>query len=112
MGALNSFPIDAFSPRVYGKYINQSDENAVNFIVINKDGTYQQYYKKAGQPEKINKGYWNLYKKESCQINFDSWKDIVGYIKQDEVSHNYAHYRNNKLMFFEDIDDAEYAKEE
>lgn len=96
---------------VFGKYVNHSHKNDTNSITLNKDGTYYYYYKKSGEQEKTFTGKWKQSStKNECQVIFVEWKDIVGYLKVDELSTNYAHHRGDKLMFFEDIEGAEYEK--
>lgn len=94
-----------------GKYVNDNNKNDINYIILNEDGTYFYFYKKMTNKEKFFRGKWkSSSKKSECQIIFFEWKDIVGYVKLDELSSNYAHHRGDKLMFFEDIDGAEYKK--
>lgn len=96
---------------VYGTYVNYYRPDDVNYITLKKDGTYYYFYKKKNQKEKVFEGKWKLSSiKNECQVLFYEWKDIVGYMKIDELSANYAHHRNDKLMFFEDIQGAEYEK--
>ena len=96
---------------VDGKYVNSSNKDDINYIVLNKNGTYFSYYKAKRTPSKSHSGKWT-FTSDDCQVNFDKWKDIVGYIKLDQLSYGFAYHRNDKLIFFDDLDNPEYIKEE
>jgi hypothetical protein len=98
---------------VYGTYINHSKPQDINYITLNKDGTYYYLYKKKNQKEKIFKGKWKeVVTDEECEVLFYEWKDIVGYMKLDALSTSAVIRRNDKLTFFLDISDSEYEKKE
>lgn len=98
---------------VYGTYINHENDGDINYITLNKDGTYYYYYKKKGEKEKTFRGKWKpVITEHQCEVLFYEWKDIVGYEKLDALSTNSVIHRNDKLTFFLDIYESEYTKKE
>ncbi|RYG19640.1 MAG: hypothetical protein EOO07_06460 [Chitinophagaceae bacterium] len=95
---------------VYGKYVNHAKANEVNYITLNKDGTYFYFYKKGTEKEKTFRGKWQEFKTEDqCEISFNLWKDIVGYHELDQLSISWVPHRNDKILFFEGLE-ADYEK--
>jgi len=65
--------IDCYSD-LEGKYINTRDPKSINYLLINKNGTYFHYYKK-DTLELTCKGTWEKSEDASCGIEFDDFED-------------------------------------
>ena len=90
-----------------GIYENKYIEGATNYLILYDDGTFVQEYKK-NNIEKINKGSWEYYNRENyCSIKFKNLKLLHKvpheYFKLDSVINFIPIFRNNKIMFVEDL---------
>lgn len=89
---------------VIGKYENDYEIGATNILTLNNDGTFNQLYKK-GKIIKNNTGTWKFFKID-CSIDFVTLKLLHKLPKQsreESVEGKPAKYRNNKIMFYEDM---------
>ena len=60
---------------ISGKYYSTSNDNTVNYLDINEDGTYYHFYKKK-DIELINKGTWEKSDDGYCKIKLKNWKNF------------------------------------
>ena len=57
-----------------GRYYCNNDNNAVNYLDINKDGTYLHFFKKESI-ELTSKGTWKKVDDSYCKIELEDWRD-------------------------------------
>ncbi len=60
---------------ISGKYYSKGDDNTINYLDINKDGTYYHFCKK-NDIELINKGTWEKSSDSYCKIKLKNWKNF------------------------------------
>lgn len=92
------------SSEIYGKYENTYEKGAKDLLIIKNDGTFEQIYIK-GKVKKSNKGTWKFFK-DDCSIFFKTLKllhNLPAQYTEESVEGQPAKYRNNKIMFYEDI---------
>lgn len=59
--------------KVEGRYYINNNESITNYLDLNKDGTFQHFYKK-GEVELSHLGKWKKNEKGYCRIELDNWK--------------------------------------
>lgn len=92
------------SIEIYGKYENTYEQEAKDYLTMNKNGTFEQIYIK-GSIIKKNKGTWKFFK-DDCSIYFKTLKllhNLPPQSKEESVEGQPAKFRNNKIMFYEDM---------
>ena len=87
---------------IVGVYENVYDKEATNYLIINKNGTFEQVFTKDQIIQK-NKGTWKYFKKH-CDIDFENFKLMheIG-IYEKKLFRQNGRYRLNKIMFIEDL---------
>lgn len=75
---------------ISGRYFCYNDYDAVNFIDLNKDGTFIHYYKK-GNLILTSQGTWEKSTNGFCYIELSEWKNF------NEKGENFKEYGNGIL---------------
>ena len=81
---------------IVGRYSCGNNENAINHLNLNEDGSFYHYYKE-GNRELSHNGSWARSEKNDCVIELMGWKVF----NQDGV--DYEVYRNKYLFVSEDF---------
>ena len=76
--------IDCYSD-LEGKYINTRDSKSINYLLINKNGTYFHYYKK-DTLEFSCRGKWKKSDDVKCGIHLYDWENY------NELGSNFEQY--------------------
>lgn len=94
---------------ISGKYLNSDNPSYINYILIKPNNLYFQVYKN-GNIKRVSKGKWISSDYGDCKLIFYDWENIIDSSKSRKKITNEAYFRNDKL-YFEDIDNEDYEKE-
>jgi hypothetical protein len=76
--------------KLEGRYYCYNNENAINWLDIYQDGTFEHYYKER-DTKLSHSGTWEKSKKNNCIIELDGWKSF------NEHGASYEEYGNESL---------------
>lgn len=92
---------------IVGKYINDYEKGATQYVELFPDSTFLHYYK-GNFGELINKGKWTVWVDENVtKISFNEWKSF-GEFKEDDCVKGCLRQvilKNEKLIFNVDLPD-------